>query len=183
MGGSKSKPVTSGSCTCGAVQLETVTNPIISFECHCSVCRDFYKSKSAAGNAFWTPAVIITKGKDKLEITKTFQMGGCTGLERSRCSSCKCPVIAKGIRGYTGLCFIPKIVLANEPKIHVFVNSGEGGDTGNLPCIKSDAGSLLYTTVLFLTFGMIQWPKIIFKRLARFFRKKKAVKPSPVKSE
>jgi hypothetical protein len=76
-----------GRCLCGAVQYESVGEPVFALLCHCRDCQRQSGSAYAAGLRVPAAGFRVTKGEPKLYI-KTADSGN--QIIRAFCSECGC---------------------------------------------------------------------------------------------
>lgn len=158
------KVVQEGSCSCGAVTVQTVTEPITTFNCHCSNCRGFYKKDFAQPGAYWELAV---SSQGPVHYTTTYAggpMGYLIMLRRGRCAKCRDPVFAHGARACTGVVFVSTQVLRFEPKFNLYYDSGLRKGTMGLLTKRSEISSSLYVTAQLIYPGLIQLVSLLRNR-------------------
>jgi hypothetical protein len=160
-----------GKCTCGAVQVGILTEPIMKYNCHCSHCRRFasrYEDEKEPA-AYYTSAFVwrwSVRVEGDVEFEQSTGVGAARlfGLQRGRCASCKQPVWEKGTRLallYAMVAIPPLQGL--EPDTNIYYDSGlKQGTLGLKTTIYSDLGSLLYEVGLVLMVSIRMLPTSIF---------------------
>ena len=152
-----------GSCSCGAITIETVTEPMLVVNCHCTKCREFTSESFSGTTLFWMAAVHI-KGFDSLQFKQTSVQFGLVGLNRGRCSKCQDPAIDIG-RGMLGVFCCPSAkVLHLEPTANMFYDSGQKQGILGLKTYYSDFASNVFVYPILLFKGI---PQLWFLLIAR----------------
>ena len=147
--------VHTGTCSCGAVTIKTVTEPMLVINCHCTKCRAFTSEPFSGTTLFWKAAVHID-GFDSLQFEKTSVQFGLVGLKRGRCSKCHDPVIDIG-RGMLGSFCCPSAkVLKVVPTANMFYNSGLKEGKLGLKTYHSDFASNIFVYPILLFKGLPQ---------------------------
>ena len=108
-----------GSCLCGAVKVEALSEPKWTGHCHCPSCRKAV-SAGMATYAGFEEADVSLKG-DSLKVYKS-----SPGVERAFCGNCGSPVYFKGEKWPTEL-HLHLMMLDNaadyKPLGHVYVST------------------------------------------------------------
>lgn len=165
----------SGTCQCGAVSLAIDIKPFLTYNCHCSHCREFasrYRSEPVpfhGGGAVWKWNVALRKGHDHLEYERSCALGGLFAMSRGRCRTCHQPIWEKGERFILPFAMVmaQPLLPELEPDTDLFYNSGlQQGPTGST-VIRSDGGSLLYELYVIVCVAIPSLPWSIFQRLTR----------------
>ena len=72
-----------GVCSCGAVEVEVVGEPVVMAVCHCTICRG-WSAAPVTGACLWTPEnVKVTKGEEFLG-----SYAKISGHDRKWCVKC-----------------------------------------------------------------------------------------------
>jgi hypothetical protein len=168
----------SGKCHCGAVSIAIDMRPFLTYNCHCSHCRDFasrYRPEPVpfhGGGAVWKWNVDIkTTTDDVMEYERSYALGGLFAMSRGRCRICHQPIWEKGERAILPLAMVMTHPLLPElhPDTDIFYNSGlqQGPTPGSTTILRSDWGSLLYELFVIVFVAIPLLPYSIFQRLTR----------------
>ena len=140
-----------GECPCGSVVIETYTEPIMVFTCHCTHCQAYTGKSFSSTSWFWKAAVSFS---GDVTYTTTSVHGGLVGLDRGKCSKCNSPVIEIG-RGLLKGSICPSASALNlQPTFNLFYNSGRKEGTMGLKTFYTDVSSNLFTVPILLFRGL-----------------------------
>lgn len=155
-----------GTCSCGKVKVGILTEPLLSYNCHCSHCRAF-ASRYHGEEQPYQSAVMVWRWSVRTHGTILYEpstgVGGLFAMQRGRCASCLDPVWEKGERFAAPYAMVMTKTLVNVvPDTNIYYNSGfQKGPTDVKVTIYSDLGSLLYEVWTVLTSGMWYLPASI----------------------
>lgn len=160
-------PVNQGTCSCGAVQITTITSPMLVYNCHCSHCRGFVKKDFSMSSLYWSFCIKVTGSVDS-EVTTGPAPG--MGLVRTRCSRCKQNVCDWGDKLVRPLAFPSAQVLNLSPTMNVFYDSGKKKGAMGLTTFRGDFMSFLIHAVPVLTVGVLQlfWLEFMWIKTSLF---------------
>ena len=150
-----------GNCSCGLVQVELLTDPVMNYFCHCSHCRKFaseYEKEPRsylAACAVWRWTVNV---QGTVEYTPSVGAWGLFSLKRGRCVQCKDPVWERGGRLAYPFRMVAAQPLGLEPDVNLYYDSGFKDGPTHVRTIQSDWGSLLYEIWLIVTVGIPRLP-------------------------
>ena len=145
-----------GSCPCGNVVIETYTEPVTVFNCHCTHCQAYTGKPYSASSWFWKAAVSF---HGDVTYTTTSVNGGLVGLDRGKCAKCNSPVIEIG-RGLLKGSICPSATVLNlQPTTNWFYNSGKKEGTMGLKTLYTDVSSNLNAVPILVFKGV---PRLIY---------------------
>ena len=158
-----------GACSCGKVKVGILTEPLFSYNCHCSHCRAFASRYHREGQQqpSYQSAVMVwrwsVRTQGAIQYEKSTGVGGLFAMQRGRCASCLDPVWEKGQRFAAPYAMVMTNTLENVlPDTNIYYNSGlQKGPTDVKITIYSDLGSLLYEVWIVMTSGLWYLPASI----------------------
>lgn len=155
-----------GTCSCGAVHVGLLTEPLMKYNCHCSICRrtasKYSKEKKPyhTGVFVWRWTAVV---HGDVEYERTTAMWGLFQLSRGRCKNCKDPVWEPGGRMLLPYAMVMAPPLDIIPDTNIHYDSGyKEGPHDMKVTINSDMGSLAYELWILLTVGLPMLPYSIF---------------------